>query len=166
MPILRVTLQPAVGLRAGAVARWTRLRLHIDPSPQFLQVNGCLCHLTPASRLVEGFLCSRAPSLHGRYPASRLLQTLPPPSRLRLISRALRLYNLPGSTDFSVGRGRLLQLLGMPFSPCCPYHPAGVECRSSQSATPHAAFARRQRARPPVLHFSEATCGFTYVAAR
>src|SRR5262245_37571616 len=30
------------------------------------------------------------------------------------------------SNDFSMGRGRFLQLLGMSLSPCCPYHPAGV----------------------------------------
>jgi hypothetical protein len=83
-----------------------------------------------------------------------------------LISRALRLYNLPHSTDFSVGRGRLLQLLGMSLSPCCPYYPAGVVGRFSQPATNHAAFARRRRARPPVLHIFEATSGFTHVAAR
>src|SRR5215470_8492820 len=29
--------------------RLVRLRLSINPSPQFLQTNGCLCHLTPAS---------------------------------------------------------------------------------------------------------------------
>ena len=48
------------------------LRLDIYPSPQFLQIDGCLYHLTPASHLVEGFMCSRVPSLHGRYPASPL----------------------------------------------------------------------------------------------
>ena len=142
------------------------LRLDIYPSPQFLQIDGCLCHLTPASHLVEGFLCSRVPSLHGRYPASPLLRTQPPPSRLRPISRGLRLYGLPGSTDFSMGRGRFLQLLGLPLSPCCPYYPAGVACRCSQIATDHAAFTREEWARPPVHIFFEATSGFTCVAAR
>ncbi len=142
------------------------LRLDIYPSPQFLQINGCLYHLTSASLLVEGFMCSRVPSLHGRYPASPLLRTQPPPSRLRPISRCLRLYGLPGSTDFSMGRGRFLQLLGMPLSPCRPYHPAGVTCRDSQVATAHIAFARRQRARPPELQIFGATSGFTCVAAR
>ena len=75
---------------------------------------------------------SRVPLLHGSYPASSLLRTQPPPSRLRPISRCLRLYGLPCSTDFSMGRGRLLQLLSMSLSPCCPYHPAGVTCRVSQ----------------------------------
>src|SRR2546422_1062882 len=31
---------------------------------------------------------------------------------------------LPCSADFSTGRGGFLQLLSMPLSPCCPYHPA------------------------------------------
>src|SRR5438046_2158036 len=37
-----------------------------------------------------------------------------------------RLYQLPCSTDFSMGRGRFLQLLSMSLSPCRPYHPAEV----------------------------------------
>ncbi len=52
----------------------------------------------------------------------------------------LRLYGLPCSADFSTGRGRLLQLLGVSLSPCCPYHPAGVNSRVSQAATVHTAF--------------------------
>ena len=35
----------------------------------------------------EEVMNSRVPSLHGRYPASSLLRTRPPPSRLRSISR-------------------------------------------------------------------------------
>jgi hypothetical protein len=68
----------------------------------------------------------RAPSLHGRYSASSLLRTQPPPSRLRPTSRFRRLYGLPCSGDFSPGRGGLLQLLGMSLSPCCRFHPAEV----------------------------------------
>src|SRR4029450_9639523 len=56
-------------------------------------------------------MCSKAPSLHGRYPASSLLRAWPPPSRLQSVSRLFRLCDLPGSTDFSMGRGRFLQLL-------------------------------------------------------
>src|SRR6266581_5997551 len=44
------------GLRLGDMhedsseaMRLVRLRLSIDPPPQFLQTDGCLCHLTPAS---------------------------------------------------------------------------------------------------------------------
>src|SRR5439155_22216581 len=65
------------------------------------------------------------------------------------ISRCFRLYGLPCSTAFSVGRGRFLQLLDMPLPPCCPYHPAGVTCRLGQPATCHVAFAPNQGARPP-----------------
>jgi site-specific DNA recombinase len=118
------------------------LRLDVYPSSQILQTYGCLCHLTPASPIDEEFTCSRAPWLHGRYPASKLLQTQPPPSRLRPTSRELRLYDLPCSTDFSMGRGRLLQLLSASLSPCCPYHPAGATRRLSQLAARHDAFAR------------------------
>src|SRR5688572_14660419 len=87
-------------------------------------------------------MCSRAPSLHGHYPASALLQARPPPSRLLSLSRFRRLYDVPCSTDFSAGRGRFHQLLGMSLSPCCPYHPAEVTHRIGQSAPCHAAFAR------------------------
>jgi hypothetical protein len=125
--------------------------LHLDvyPPSQFLQIDGCFYHFTPASLVDEESMCSRVPSLHGRYPASMLIQTQPPPSRLRSISRCCRLYDLPCSTDFSVGRGRLLQLLSVSLSPCYPYHPAGVGNRIGQGATDHVAFMRRENTRPP-----------------
>src|SRR5262249_56164877 len=53
------------------------------------------------------------------------------------------------STDFSMGRGRFLQLLDMSLSPCCPYHPAEVPQRIGQLASYHTAFAPTKRARPP-----------------
>ena len=88
-------------------------------------------------------MCSRAPLLHGRCPVSTLLRTQPPPSRLRPFSRGLRLCGLPCSVDFSTGRGRLLQLLGMSLSPCCPYHPANRTegCASSKKRQDFSAFA-------------------------
>jgi len=79
------------------------------------------------------------------------------PSRHRLA-----FDQLPGVSGYTaylappisrVGRGRLLQLLGMSWSPCYPYHPAGVICRISQIATHHVAFARKERARPPEVIF-------------
>ncbi len=120
-----------------------RFSLHLDvyPPSQFLQTDGCFYHFTPASLVDEESMCSRAPSLHGRYPASSLLRTQPPPSRLRSISRCCRLYDLPCSTNFSVGRGRLLQLLSVSLSPCYPYHPAGAGNRIGQAAVTHIAFA-------------------------
>jgi hypothetical protein len=47
-------------------------------------------------------------------------------SRLPSFSRFPRLCDVRCSTDFSMGRGRFLQLLDMSLSPCCPYHPARV----------------------------------------
>jgi hypothetical protein len=64
--------------------------------------------------------------LDRRYPASKLIRTHPPPSRLRSISQLSRLYDLPCSGDFAPGRGGLLQLLGMSLPPCRRFHPAEV----------------------------------------
>src|SRR5712664_4014452 len=106
--------------------------------------------ITPLpSVLPEALQNSRAPSLHGHYPASSLLRTRPPPSRLRSTSRGRRLYDLPDSADFATGRGGLLQLLDTSWSPCCRSHPAGGHRRTSQPATTPAAFAPNPRARPP-----------------
>src|ERR1700730_14718290 len=104
-------------------------------------------------------MCSKVPSLCGHCPASALLRTWPPPSRLSSLSRLSRLYDLPCSTDFSVGRGRFHQLLSMSLPPCCPYHPAEVTRRVSQSATCHAAFARPKRARPSDYFLSRPPVG-------
>src|SRR5437870_13333154 len=82
--------------------------------------------ITPLpSVLSEALPNSRVPSLHGHYPASSLLRTRPPPSRLRPTSRVRRLYGLPDSADFAPGRGGCLQLLDVSWSPCCRSHPAG-----------------------------------------
>ena len=95
--------------------------------PQVLQIDGRLCHLVLAFLVVGDVTNSRAPSLHGRYPASTLLRTHPSPSRLRSTSRLSRLYDRPCSGDFAPGRGGLLQLLGMSLPPCCRFHPAEVK---------------------------------------
>src|SRR5215469_9793484 len=50
------------------------LRLDVESSSQVLQTDGCLSHLTLASRVELDLLCSKAPSLHRHYPASSLLQ--------------------------------------------------------------------------------------------
>src|SRR6266571_1188020 len=106
--------------------------------------------MTPLPSVLSAALPnSRAPSLHGRYPASSLLWTRPPPSRLRPTSRGRRLYGLPDSADFATGRGGLLQLLDASWSPCCRSHPAGGTRRASQPATDPVAFAPNPRARPP-----------------
>src|SRR5271169_5829012 len=101
--------------------------------------------------VVGGSTDSRVPLLGGHYSASSLVRTPPPPSPLRPTSRVLRLYGLPCSGVFAPGGGGLLQLRSASLSPCCRYHPAGVEYRASQPTTLHAAFTLRKRARPPVL---------------
>ena len=135
------------------------LRLDVELSPQILQTYRWFYHLTAASHVVESMMCSRAPLLDRHYPVSTLIRTRPPPSRLWPISRGNRLYGLPCSSHFCLGRGRLLQLLSMPLSPCYPYHPAGGARLNSQSATHPAAFARPQRARPPGLFLSGPLAG-------
>src|SRR5262245_18003144 len=102
------------------------LRLGVYPPAQVLQLNGCCCHRTPASHVVEGVTNSRVPSLHGHYPASALLRTPPSPSRIRLISRWTSYTTYLASADFAAGRGGSLQLLGVSLSPCCRSHPAGA----------------------------------------
>src|SRR6202790_665481 len=108
------------------------LRLDVHSPSQVLQIVGRLCHLVLAFLIAGEVTNSRAPSLRGHCSASSLLRTHPPPSRRRSISRLSRLYDLPCSSDFSPGRGGLLQLLGMSLSPCCRFHPAEVmvPCRS------------------------------------
>jgi hypothetical protein len=101
---------------------------------------GCVYHFTPASHVDGDRTDSGVPLLGGHYSASLLLRTPPPPSPLRPTSRVHRLYGLPCSAAFAAGGGGLLQLLGASLSPCCRYHPAGVECRVSQSTTLDAAF--------------------------
>src|SRR5271155_4542938 len=79
------------------------------------------------------------------------------PLGLRPISRFRRLYGLPCSSDFSPGRGGLLQLLGMSLSPCCRFHPAKVISRIGQCSAGHSAFALRLQARPSGIFTFEAT---------
>ena len=74
-----------------------------------------LGNIQPA--LTQGPLAPRALP---RFPATT------GPAATVSLSRFCRLYGLPCSTDFSMGRGRFLQLLDMSLPPCCPYHPAGV----------------------------------------
>ena len=78
----------------------------VYPPSQVLQIDGCFYQGTPASRVVGGLMNSRAPSLHGRYSASSLLRTPPPPSRRQPISRGRRLYGLPSFRGFRRGTRR------------------------------------------------------------
>ena len=87
------------------------------------------------------FRSSRVSSLPGNYSASSLLLTLPTPSHLPPLSRCFRLYGFLLPPISGSGRGGSLQLLGVSLSSCCRFNPASVNCRVSQFATFHAAFA-------------------------
>ena len=97
---------------------------------------------------------------------SSLLRTHPPPSRLSTDFPVSRLYGLPCSRDFSLGRGGLLQLLSVSLLPYRRSHPAGGIHRFSQSTGNPVAFELNQRSRPPGFVLLEATCAFTFVTAR
>jgi hypothetical protein len=62
------------------------LRLDVYSPSQVLQTYGRFYHLDLASLFVREITYSRVPLLCERYLASWLLRTLPPPSRLRMIS--------------------------------------------------------------------------------
>jgi len=147
-------------------ARTFSLRLDVYPPPQVLQIVGRLYHLVLAFPYVGDIANGRAPLLHGHYSASSLLRARPTPSRLWPTSRFRRLYGLPCSGDFSLGRGGSLQLLSMSLSPCCRFHPAEVEM-------PHRSdFGIPCCLRPPEVGSAlgsrpfEATFTFTVITAR
>src|SRR5207302_1871619 len=81
----------------------------------------------------------RGPLLHRPAPASALLRTHPPPSRLRLISRWTGDTTYLASAGFAAGRGGFLPLLRVSLSPCCRSHPGGVDRRVRQAAPTQAA---------------------------
>ena len=70
--------------------------------------------------LDQDFLCSKAPSLHGRCPLHRYYGPSRHPLAFHRLPGCRQLYGLTCSVDFSTGRGGLLQLLSMPLSPCHP----------------------------------------------
>jgi hypothetical protein len=109
------------------------LRLDVYSPSQVLQTYGRFYHVDLAFLFVREITYSRVPLLGERYLASSLVRTHPPPFRLRLISLK-RLYSLPFSVDFSMGRGGLRQLLGVSLPPCRRWYPAGGNCRLSQYA--------------------------------
>ncbi len=143
-----------------------RLLLVVYPRPQVLQITGRFYHGALASLGGQGVTVQQGSFAPWELP--QFIATTNPSATLSSSTRFPRVsgYTASCSADFATGRGGFLQLLNMPLSPCCPYYPAGVSCRVSQFATIHAAFAPKERARPPDLFFFEATCGFTCVAAR
>jgi len=77
----------------------------------------------------------------------------PPPSRLPPFSWVRQLYGFLASAIFHNGTRRASPVARHGLITCCPYHPAGVSCRLGQPAPCHAAFAPKERARPPDLSF-------------
>src|SRR5437016_8717454 len=142
------------------------LRLDVYSPPQVLQIDGRLCHLVLAF-LIEGDITNRrAPLLCGRYSASSLIRTHPPPSRRRSISRFSRLYDLPCSGDFAPGRGGLRQLLGMSLPPCCRFHPAEVRMPYRSDFGISCCLRPTEAGSAFGSTFFEATCAFTVVRIR
>src|SRR6202043_682467 len=82
-------------------------------APDMLTVRIQVIDGTGTFTLSDSQPCRLLTSLRGHYSASSLLRTHPTPSRLWPTSRFRRLYGLPCSGDFSLGRGGSLQLLSM-----------------------------------------------------
>src|SRR5262249_56479682 len=106
-------------------------------------------------------------SLPGISSVFALLFPFPIPPVLPPFSGCSRLCGFLLPPISGTGRGGSLQLLGVPLPSCCRFNPASVNRRVSQSATSHAAFTLRKRARlslglPPF----EAKSAFTFVTAR
>jgi hypothetical protein len=102
---------------------------------------------------------SRAPLLRGRYPASSLVRAHPPPSRRRPLSRVRRLCGLPCSADFAAGRGGLLQVPDVSWSPCRRSHPAGgAPPRQPDCGGPCCLRAKSKRSASGAPHFRGYPC--------
>src|SRR3972149_218547 len=127
---------------------------------------GAIVRTPLPSVLSEALPNSRAPLLRGRYPASSLVRAHPPPSRRRPLSRVLRLYGLPSSADFAAGRGGLLQLPDVSWSPCRRSHPAGgAPPHQPDCGGPLCLRAESKRSASGAGTFG-ATPAFTHVTAR
>ena len=74
--------------------------------------------------------------------------------------------DLPCSSDFSLGRGGLLQLLSMSLSPCRRFHPAEVSSRIGQISAVHAAFALTVAGSALGASHFRGHNAFTFVTAR
>lgn len=116
--------------------------------------------------LLEDLLCSRAPSLFGRYPASSLLQALPPPYRLLTLSRYFRLYAIPSSEAFPRGNQGFSSCLARPCSRAVATTPP--ECLVASASLQPAILlsVRDYNLSPRILVPIEATYAFTFVTAR
>ena len=113
---------------------------------KFLQTDGGLYHPSLASLLLPT-ASGRAPSLRGHCPASSLLRTRPPGSRLRRAS-PLDSRDYLSPRVFSVGRGALPCFIPWPCARAAALYPAGRRLRRSLSEAP-VAFAITMAARHP-----------------
>ena len=123
-------------------------------------MDGFITPSLPPFFLFKALLNSRAPWLHERYLASRLLHAHPPPSHLQFISRVsvieptlLQQLSRWGEQGFS-------SCLVSPIVSSRHYHPAEVFIRFSPFSHEHVVFALRLRARPSRLITFEATYVF------
>ena len=104
--------------------------------------------------------------LHGRYSASTLVRTHPPPSRRRSISRWSRLYDRPSPAISRRDEEGFSSCLACSCRRAVASTPPRWDCRIGQISAPHAAFALRLWARPSDPLTFEAACTFTFVTAR
>src|ERR1700681_2818051 len=142
-----------------------RLRLSIDPPPQFLQTDGRFCHFTPASPWLAEYLPVRAlPSgrvlLHAHR---RYCDPIRHPGAYACISHS-RLWPASPRRDFFAGHRGLLQF---------PHHPSHhvaadtppVRAAASDSFRPAlAAFARYRPSQPPVIRVTRLRLRSLHVA--
>jgi hypothetical protein len=111
-------------------------------------------------------MCSKAPSLHGRYPASPLLRASPPPSRLPPTSRLTPVIRLDLLRRFLDGTRRVSPvarhvLITVPsLPPRRSKPPRQPVCASSCCLHPW-----KEGSASEAILFG-ATCGFTSVTAR
>src|SRR5262249_27091042 len=104
---------------------WFSLRLDVQSSSQILLRDGCLCHLTPASRC-RRLAMQQGPFARRALPASSLLRTWPPPSRLQSTSRHHRLYDRSAPSMTRWDEDGFSSRSTCPCHRAAPYRPAGV----------------------------------------
>src|SRR5215475_4408722 len=142
-----------------------RLRLGVYPPAQVLQPDGCLCHRTPASHVVEGVTNSRVPSLHGHYPASALLRTPPPPSHLQSISRGTGYTTYLAPPVSRWDEEGFSSCLACPCSHAVAPTPPEWSAASASVRRPMLPSPFRLQARPLGLLTFGATCAFACATA-
>jgi len=164
MRIYRTTRSCTVHITGYEAMR--SLRRDAQSLSQVLQSAGRVYQSTPAFRVDSDIGAARLLGSTGITPLRRYYE----PSRRRLVFG--RFPGSPGYTTYlapPISRWDEDGFSSCSACPChraAPTHPAGVTGRLGQPAVCHAAFAPKQRARPPESYFFEATTGFTDVTAR